>query len=98
MTFVISIAAFVATSLQMLVALVDVRAAHRPALEVARAEDELVQEQSLLRRRGVRRELRSWRDSETEKSLAYVDAIAFSWTLLVVASGAASVQAALDFL
>jgi len=98
LTLVIAVAVFVATSLQMLVALVEMREAHRPALEVARAEDELVQQQPRLSRRRWRKELRSWRDNDTERSLAYVDAVAFSWTLLVFASGAASVQAGLDLL
>lgn len=96
LTFCIAVAVFVATSLQMLIALVEMRQAHRPALEVARTEDELVQQEPRLSRRRWRKELRSWRDDETERSLAYVDAVAFSWMLLVFASAAASFQAGLD--
>jgi len=98
LTFVIAVAVFVATSLQMLIALIEMREAHRPALEVARVENELVQQAPRLSRRRWRKELRSWRDKETDRSLAYVDAVAFSWTLLVFASAAASFQAGLDLL
>lgn len=98
LTFLISVTVFVATSLQMLVALVEMREAHRPALEVAKVEDELVQQQPWLSRRRWRKEVRSWRDKETERSLAYVDLVAFSWVLLVCASGAASIQAGTNLL
>jgi hypothetical protein len=77
----------------MLVGLVDVREAHRAALEVQRVEEQLVREQPRLRRRRWRKEIRSWRDDQTEHSLAYVDVVALSWTLLVAASAAASIQA-----
>lgn len=93
LTFVIALAVFVATSLQMLVALVDVREAHRAALQVQRVEEQLVREQPRLRRRRARKEVRSWRDDQTERSLALVDVVLFSWILLVAASAAASVQA-----
>ncbi len=92
-SFLIALAVFVATNLQMLVALVDVREAHRAALEVQRVEEQLVREQPRLRRRRWRKEIRSWRDDQTERSLAYVDVVALSWTLLVAASAAASIQA-----
>jgi hypothetical protein len=93
LTFGIALAVFVAMSLQMLVALVDVREAHRAALQVQRVEEQLVREQPRLRRRQSRKEVRSWRDDQTERSLAYVDVVLFSWTLLVAASAAASIQA-----
>lgn len=95
-TFVIAICVLVATTLQTIVAIVDMREAHRPAIEVAKIEEQLVQEQPRFKRRRGRKELRSWRDDETERSLAYVDLVAFSWTLLVFASGVASVQAGVD--
>lgn len=95
-TFVIAICVLVATTLQTIVAIVDMREAHRPAIEVAKIEEQLVQEQPRFKRRRWRKELRSWRDDETERSLAYVDLVAFSWTLLVFASGVASVQAGVD--
>lgn len=89
----IAVAAFVGTGLQMLTSLVEVREVHRPALQVARTEDEIVSAERLWHRRSARRELRSWRDRETEKSLAYVDVVLLAWTLLVLASGAATIQA-----
>lgn len=94
LTFLVALAVFVATGLQMLVALVDTRDAHRAALQVQRVEEQLIREQPRLRRRRWRKEIRSWRDDQTERSLAYVDVVAFSWTLLVAASAAASTQAA----
>jgi hypothetical protein len=93
-----ALAAFGGTSLQMMLALVEAREAHRGALEWARAEDQLVNEQPRLRRRSARRELASWRDPETDRSLAYVDVVLFSWTLLVVASAGASLSAVLEML
>ena len=98
LTFIIAMAVFVATSLQMLLALVDAREAHRPALQVQHVEEQLVREQPRLRRRRWRREVRSWRDDQTARSLAYVDIVAFSWTLLVAASGAASIQTGVGLL
>jgi hypothetical protein len=91
-----ALAVFVATSLQMLVAVVDMREAHRPAIEVARTEEQLVREQPRLKRRRWRKELRSWRDPQTERSLAYIDLVAFSWTLLVFASATATFRASVD--
>lgn len=88
----ISLAAFIGTALQMLVALVEAREAHRPALQVAKAENELAHEVPVWRRRKVLHELRSWRDAETERSLAYVDVVLLSWTLLAFASGAVTIQ------
>lgn len=79
----------------MLVALLEARDAHQAALETARAENDLAREQPIWLRRRVLREIRSWRDPQTEKSLALVDVVSFSWTLLVVASGAATIQAAM---
>jgi hypothetical protein len=93
LTFLIALAVFAATSLQMLVALVDTREAHRAALAVQQVEEQLIREQPRLRRRRWRKEVRSWRDDQTDRSLAYVDVVAFSWTLLVAASAAASLQA-----
>lgn len=97
-TFVIALAVFVATSLQMLVALVDTREAHRAALQVQQVEEQLVREQPRLLRRRWRKEVRSCRDDQTERSLAYVDVVAFSWTVLVAASAAASIQIGIGLL
>ena len=47
-TFLLSLAAFTGTTLQMMLALVDARDAHREALVWARAEDGLVSEQPRL--------------------------------------------------
>lgn len=74
-----------------MLAIFDVRAAHKDALAWARAEDELVKEQPRLRRRKVRKELATWRDPDTDRSLAYVDVVLLSWTLLLGASAAAVV-------
>lgn len=93
LTFLIALAVFGGTALQTLIALVEVRVAHRYALQVARAEDELAGEQPLWRRRRTRRELRSWRDPETDKSLALIDAVLFSWALLMFAAAAATAKA-----
>lgn len=87
-----ALAAFVGTALQMIVSLVEAKEAHHDALEWARAEEDLVNEQPRLRRRRARRELRSWRDPDTDRSLAYVDLILFSWTLLACASAGATVS------
>lgn len=92
-TLLLSLAAFTGTALQMMLALVDARGAHREALVWARAEDELVNELPRLRRRSARKELTSWRDPDTDRSLAYVDGVLFSWTLLVCASGGATITA-----
>jgi hypothetical protein len=87
--FAIAFAVFTGTGLQMMLALVEARDAHKGALAWARAEDELVREHPRLRRRKVRRELVAWRDPDTDRSLAYVDVVLMSWTLLVCASAAA---------
>lgn len=92
-TFLLALAAFVGTTLQMMLALVEAKDAHRDALLWAQAEDELVHEQPRLSRRSARRELRSWRAPDTDRSLAYVDLVLFSWTLLVCASGGATMTA-----
>lgn len=92
-TFLLALAAFIGTTLQMMLALVEARDAHREALTWARAEDDLVHEQPRLRRRSMRKELRSWRDQDTDRSLAYVDVVLFSWSLLVCASGGATASA-----
>jgi hypothetical protein len=89
--FAIATAVFVGTGLQMLLALVDARQAHKHALAWARAEDELIKEQPRLRRRKVRKELTTWRDPDTERGLAYVDVALLSWTLLVCASAAGAI-------
>jgi hypothetical protein len=88
--FAIALAVFTGTGLQMLLALVDARDAHKDALAWARTEDELVREHPRLRRRKVRNELVTWRDPDTDRSLAYVDIVLLSWTLLVGASAAAA--------
>jgi hypothetical protein len=93
LTFLLALAALVGTTLQMMLALVEAKDAHREALIWARAEDELVSEQPRLRRRSARKELTSWRDPDTDRSLAYVDLVLFSWTLLVCASGGATMAA-----
>jgi hypothetical protein len=82
--FAIALAVFTGTALQMMLALVDAREAHRDALAWARTEDDLVKEHPRLRRRKVRKELVTWRDPETDRSLAYVDVVLLSWTLLVM--------------
>lgn len=97
-TFLLALAAFIGTTLQMMLALVEARDAHREALTWARAEDDLVHEQPRLRRRSTRKELRSWRDQGTDRSLAYVDVVLFSWSLLVCASGGATVSAVIEML
>lgn len=97
-TFLLALAAFIGTTLQMMLALVEARNAHREAFTWARAEDDLVQEQPRLRRRSTRKELRSWRDQGTDRSLAYVDLVLFSWSLLVCASGGATVSAVIRML
>jgi len=86
---------FTGTGLQMMLAVVHVRTAHRDALSWARAEDELIKEQPRRRRRRARKELATWRDPDTDRSLAYVDVMLLSWTLLVFASAAAAI-ASLD--
>lgn len=93
MNVLIALAVLTGTGLQMLVALVDAKNAHQDALSWARAEDQLIKEQPRLRRRKVRKELRSWRDPETDRSLAYVDVVLLGWTLLVSAAAAATFQA-----
>lgn len=98
LAFLIALTVFVATSLQMLVSLIDIREAHRPALQVQQLEDQLVREQPRRHRRRWRKEIRSWRDAQTERSLAYVEVVALSWTLLVAASGAASIKAGLELI
>lgn len=95
-TFLLALAAFIGTTLQMMLALVEARDAHREALTWARAEDDLVHEQPRLRRRSTRKELRSWRDQDTDRSLAYVDVVLFSWSLLVCASGGATASAVMQ--
>ena len=82
------IAVFTGTGLQMLLALIDTKASHTDALGWSRAEDELVREQPRLSRRRLRKELASSRDPNTERSLAYVDVVLVSWTLLFAASKA----------
>jgi hypothetical protein len=82
-------AVFTGTGLQMMLALVEARDAHKDAIAWARAEDELVKELPRLRRRKVWKELVTWRDPDTDRSLAYVDIVLLSWTLLVGASAAA---------
>jgi hypothetical protein len=89
--FAIAIAVLAGTGLQTMLAVVDVRAAHKDALAWARAENELIKEQPRLRRRKVRKELASWRDPDTDRSLAYVDVVLLSWTLLLSASAAAAI-------
>jgi hypothetical protein len=93
LSLLIALVVFVGTALQTLVALVDVRAADGHALQVDRAEDELAIEQPLWRRRRTRRELRSWREPETDRSLALIDAVLFSWALLMFAAAAATAKA-----
>lgn len=89
--FLIAIAVFTGTGLQTMLAVVDAREAHKDAVAWARAEDELVKEQPRLRRRKVRKELATWRDPDTDRSLAYLDVVVLSWTLLVCASAAAAI-------
>lgn len=84
-------AVLVGTGLQTMLAVADVRAAHKDALAWARAENELIKEQPRLRRRKVRKELTTWRDPDTDRSLAYIDVVLLSWTLLLCASGAAAI-------
>lgn len=88
--FGIALAVFTGTGLQMMLALVAAKEAHKDALAWARAENELIKEHPRLRRRKVRRELRTWRDPDTDRSLAHVDVVLLSWTLLVCASAAAA--------
>jgi len=92
LTFTIAVAVFTGTGLQMLLALIDAREAHRYALAWARAEDQLIKEHPRRRRRKVRKELVAWRDPDTDRSLAYVDVVLLSWTLLVCASAAAAID------
>ena len=91
--FLIALAVFPGTALQMMLALVDAKTAHKDALAWARAEDELIKEHPRLRRGKVRKELRTWRDPDTDRSLAYVDVVLLSWTLLVVAAAVAAFAA-----
>jgi hypothetical protein len=92
-TFLLSVAAFTRTTLQMMLALVEARNAHPEALVWARAEDELVDQQARLSRRSARKELTFWRDPDTDRSPAYVDVVLFNWTLLICASGGATMTA-----
>ena len=88
--FAITLAVLTGTGLQMMLALVEAKEAHKDALAWARAEDELVRETPRLRRRKVRKELVTWRDPDTDRSLAHVDLVLLSWTLLVCGSAAAA--------
>ena len=96
--FLIALAVFIGTALQMMLALVDAKTAHKDALSWARAEEELIKEHPRLRRRSVRKELATWRDPDTDRSLAYVDVVLLSWTLLVVAAAVATFSALDDAL
>lgn len=89
-TFLIALAAFAGTSLQMMLALADARQAHKEAIAWGQAEDELIKEQPRRHRKGTRKELSAWRDPETDRSLVYLELVVLSWTLLVWASGAAA--------
>jgi hypothetical protein len=70
LNLLLALAAFTGTALQMMLALVQAKEAHQDALAWARAEDELINEEPRLRRRRARKELTSWRDPDTDRSLA----------------------------
>lgn len=86
----ISAAVLVATFLQTRLSAKDMGDARRSAMDWWTAEDQLVAEHRLWwQRRRVRRELKSWRDPQTAKSIRHVEVALISWVLLLVASAAA---------
>ncbi len=87
---VISLIALVATFLQARIAARDAAAERRRAMAWWNAEDALVAEHRFWwRRLRVRRELRSWRDSEVASDIRHVETVLASWLLLLAASGLA---------
>lgn len=98
MHFVIALAASFGTSIQLRLSLMDFGASRRDAVNWWNAEDELVAEATRLRRRSVRREIRSWRDEETSRTIRDLRLALISWAILVVASALATYAAFLDVL
>ena len=97
MQFLISALVLIATLIQMLCAAIDLRTARSEASSWIGAEDALVREESWWRRRGVRRELRSWRDPETHRGIIYINVVLASWVMLFAAAGIALVTAPLPW-
>lgn len=97
MQLLISAIVLAATLIQMGCAVVDLRTARSEAGRWLGAEDELVSEHPWWRQRGVRRELRSWRDPATHQGIRYIKAVLASWLMLVLASGVALVTAPLPW-
>jgi hypothetical protein len=87
MQWVISVLVLVGTFMQFLLALVELRETKRAGAQWSAAEDALVSEQPIWRRRSTRRELRSWRTPEINDAIWHINVALASWLLLVVASG-----------
>ncbi|WP_310961260.1 hypothetical protein [Nocardioides terrisoli] len=76
----------------------DFGASRKEAVEWWTTEDELIAEAPRLKRRRMRRELRSWRDPEMHRTIRDLKLAVTSWTLLVVASAVAAYAAAVDLI
>ena len=97
MQFFISLMVLIATFIQMLCSVVDLREARTEAARWIGAEDALVHESPLLRRGRVRRELRSWRDPDIHRGILYINTVLASWVILFAAAGIAFVTAPLPW-
>jgi len=91
--FLVSTLVTVATFIQMLCAVVDLRTARSEEARWLGAEDELVQEHPWRRQRGVRRELRSLARPGNSSRHPYIHAVLASWLMLFLASFVALVSA-----
>lgn len=94
----ITLAAAVGTAIQLRLSLMDFGATRREALDWWNTEDALVAEAPRLKRRRMRRELRSWRDPETHRRIRDLQLAITSWMLLVVAAALATYMAGVDLL
>lgn len=95
---VISLAAAVGTGLQLRLSLMDFGANRREAVDWWNAEDALVAETPRRNRRRTRRELRSWRDPETHRTIRDLEIAIASWVFLVVAAVLATYVAVVESL
>lgn len=91
--FIVAMSAALGTGIQLRLSLMDFGASRKEAVEWWNAEDELIAEAPRLKRRRMRRELRSWREPQIHRSIRDLELTVASWMLLVVASSLAAYTA-----
>ncbi|RNL60667.1 hypothetical protein EFK50_20370 [Nocardioides marmoriginsengisoli] len=94
----VTLTAAVGTAIQLRLSLIDFGRSRKEAVEWWTAEDDLVAEAPRLRRRRMRRELRSWRDPEIHRTIRDLHLAVGSWTLLVVAAVLATYASVIELL